>query len=154
MGRELMPAEESRVFEAIGELRGELRKALENLANKIDGIDERTVTEQRKVHDIVVATSESVRILTRDVAELKPPVEDYRLKAAALKEAVELTDDYKEERAEKRGEDRFKKWLYGFAASIGGLIAVMAGKLIDWLLARPHIPVIAVVVLTIAILAA
>jgi hypothetical protein len=149
MGRDLMADEESRVFEAIGEL----RRSVENLSDKIDAVDERSITEHRKVHDIVVATSEAVRNVARDVAEMKPPVEDYRLKAAALSEAVELADDYKEKRAEDRGAEKFKKWLYGLAASVGGLIAILAGKLIDWLMARPHIPVIAVVALTIAIMA-
>lgn len=142
-----MPTEEARVFVALGKL----EERIAGLSDKIDGIDQRSTAEHRTVHDIVVATSESVRNLTRMVEDMKPPVEDYRLKAAAIHEAVELAGDYKEQRAEDRGAEKYRSWLYGIAASVGGLIAILFSKLIDYLLARPHIPVIAIIILTITI---
>lgn len=75
---------------------------------------EENKTEHRKVHDILDALSEAVRNLTRMVGEMK-----------------ELTDDYREKRAEQRGADRIKTWLYWFWASIGGLVAVVLSKLWD-----------------------
>src|SRR5882672_5392209 len=136
MGTGLMSADESRVFAALGAIQSELATLREDFKEQ----EEKTTTEHRKVHDIVVATNEAIRNLTRDVAEMKPLVDAYRLKAASLDEAVELAEDYRERRAEDRGAEKFKKWLYGLAASVGGLIAVLASKLLDWLMTRPHIP--------------
>jgi len=73
------------------------------------------------VHDIVVAISEAVRNLTREVTEMKL-----------------LTEDYRERRAEKRGEEKYKNWLYGFVASIGGLMVFLLGKIWDFIMTRPH----------------
>src|SRR3954468_23474720 len=125
MGTALMAADEERVFAAIGGL----EKQVSHLSERINDINEKTMEEHRKVHDIVVATSESMRNLTRVVEDMKPPVDQYRLRAASIQEAVELTDDYKEERAEKRGAEKFKNWIYGIVASVGGLIAIGISKI-------------------------
>ena len=120
MGNGLMaPPEESRVFVAIGMLQSEVS----NLSDKFDELNQRTTDEQRKVHDIVVATSEAIRNLTRIIDEMKP-----------------LTDDYREKRAEKRGEERYKSWLYGLVASAGGLMVFILGKLWDAFTTRPPHP--------------
>lgn len=99
---------------AIGELRAELKI----VARTVD-INQQTATEEhRKVHDIVVATSEAVRNIASDVAQMKP-----------------LTDDYREKRAEARGAARFLKAGYALA---GGSLAVGIGKAVEWFSVRPH----------------
>lgn len=112
-----MAADENRVYIAIGVLQSEVT----TLSEKFDELAERSTEEHRKVHDIVVATSEAMRNLARDIAEMKP-----------------LTDDYRERRAEKRGEEKYKNWLYGFVASVGGLVVFILGKVWDVVSARPH----------------
>jgi ribosomal protein S15P/S13E len=112
-----MAIDEERAFEKLGAL--EVQVA--NLSIRIETLAERSSDEHRKVHDIVVATSEAMRNLTREVAEMKP-----------------LTEDYRERRAEKRGEEKYKNWLYGFVASVGGLMVFLLGKLWDLIAARPH----------------
>lgn len=119
MGTALMAADEERVFTAIGRL----EKGLSNLSEKFDRLDERTTEEHNTVRDIVTATSEAIRNLTATVGEMKP-----------------LTDDYRETRAEKRGEEKYKSWLYGFVASVGGLIVFILGKLWDRFAAAPPHP--------------
>jgi hypothetical protein len=130
MGTELMPVDEGRVFAAIGRL----EERFDTLTKRFDALEDHVTTEQRKVHDIVVAQSEAARILTRDVAEMKP-----------------LTDDYREKRAEARGAARLAGWLYTAAAAAGGMIAVGAGKLFDLISNRPHIPVLVILVTLLAI---
>lgn len=117
MSGALMAADENRVFVAIGVLQAEV----ENLRDDFKELRESSVEEHRKVHDIVVATSEAVRNVVRIVDEMRP-----------------LTDDYREKRAEKRGEERYKNWLYGLAASIGGGAVVILSKVWDAVSARPH----------------
>jgi hypothetical protein len=117
MSGALMAADENRVFVAIGVLQAEV----ENLRDDFKELKESTIEEHRKVHDIVVATSEAVRNLVRVVDEMKP-----------------LTDDYREKRAEKRGEERYKNWLYGLSASIGGFLVLVLSKTWDAISARPH----------------
>lgn len=112
-----MAVDEERVFRAIGAL----ERQVSNLSERFDDLAERSSDEHRKVHDIVVATSEAMRNLARDVSEMKP-----------------LTDDYRERRAEKRGEEKYKSWLYGLVASIGGLVVFLLGKVWDIIVARPH----------------
>jgi hypothetical protein len=99
---------------AIGEMKAELRIVAQTVRDN----QESSTEEHRKVHDIVVATSEAVRNIAADVAEMKP-----------------LTDDYREKRAEARGAARFLKAGYALA---GGSIAVGLGKAVEWFSARPH----------------
>lgn len=129
MGSALMPPDENRVFMALGAIQSELA----TLRDDFKDLEERTTDEHRKVHDIVVATSEAVRNLARDISEMKP-----------------LTDDYREKRAEARGAARLAGWLYTAAGVIGGGVAYIAGKAIEWVSARPHIPVIAIIVIALA----
>jgi chromosome segregation ATPase len=123
MSGALMAADESRVFAAIGSLETQIK----HLSERFDALEERTTVEQNKVHDIVDATSEAVRNLTRLIAEMKP-----------------LTDDYRERRAEQRGEDRINervsKYLYAAASAIGGIVVFAAGKIFDWLTKQPPPP--------------
>lgn len=133
-GIDLMAADEHRVFTALGELRNEIT----NLRKEFAELREKSTAEHRTVHDIVVASSEAIRNVARDVSDMKPHVESYKLKAEKISEAVDIADDYKLEQAEKRGADKFKAWLYWFWASIGGLVAVVIGKLWDAFNARPH----------------
>ena len=122
-GALMAAADENKVFVAIGVLQSEV----ENLRDDFKELKDGTVDEHRKVHDIVVATSEAVRNLTRVVEEMRP-----------------LTEDYREKRAEKRGEEKYKNWLYGMAASIGGLIMLVLSKLWDLVASRPHLPILAI----------
>lgn len=117
MGNALMPTDENRVFTAIGLVQGQLT----SLSDKVDEYQTASTEEHRKVHQIVDALSEAMRNQTRLIEEMKP-----------------LTDDYRERRAEQRGEDRYKNWLYGLAASIGGLVVLILSKTWDVIAARPH----------------
>lgn len=149
MGTSLMPAEENRVFALLGMLQNQMATLSENF----DNFKNDTVEEQRKVHDIVVATNEAMRNIARDVSEMKPHVESYKMKAEKLDEAIQAGKEYKVEKAEERGAEKFKKWIYGLVASASAFGAIMLGKLIDWITSRPHVPVIAIIILAIAVVA-
>lgn len=113
----LVSADVEKLHEAIGELRSEIRV----LSGKFEELRSSTIAEHRKVHDIVVAQSEAVRNLDRDVREIKPLVEDYR-----------------EKRAEWRGAARFAAWLYGAAGILGGFVVWLISKAAEMFSARPH----------------
>lgn len=108
MGSALMAADEERVFKAIGRL----EEQVSALSERFDALATDSMKEHRKVHDIVLALSESNRNVARDVAEMKP-----------------LTDDYREKRAEARGAARLARWLYGLAAAAGGGIVFVLGEI-------------------------
>lgn len=147
-GTELMPPpDDNRIVLAIGLLQSQVS----TLTERVEEMAERTTVEHRKVHDIVVAQSESMRNVARDVVEMKPHVEAYKMKAASIDEAVSSARKFEVDQAEKRGAERFKNWIYGLAASVGGIIAFGLGKLIDLVTSRPHIPVIVVLVGLLAI---
>lgn len=129
-----MVVDDNRIFTAIGMLQSQVTTLAENLEES----RRESTEEHRKVHDIIDALSEAVRNLVRVVEEMKPHVDSYRMKAAALDRAMELTEDYRDEKSEKRGEDRYKSWLYGMVASAGGLVVFVLGKLWDLISARPH----------------
>jgi len=131
-----MTADAERVYEAIGEL----REQVSNLSRKIDDRDARSTEEHRKVHDIIVAMSESTRIMARDVAEMKPHVEAYKMKAEKLDDAVTTAEAYRVEKHEERGAEKYKKWMLGLFASGGALGAVGIGKLIDRWWPAVHLP--------------
>lgn len=122
-----MPADEGKVFVAIGLLQGQIT----DLSERFEALRLQVVTEQRTVHDIVVATNEAIRNIARTVERIEPFANEYRLKAASIDESIELAEDYREKRAEQRGEEKFKKWMYGLAATAGGLMAVVVDKLYD-----------------------
>lgn len=84
---------------------GGLRADVSNLARIVHANQEASTDEHRKVHDIVVATSESVRNLAKEVAEMKP-----------------LTNDYRERRAEARGAARLIHLLYVAGGGIAGAV--------------------------------
>lgn len=100
-----------------------LQSQLGQLSERLDEIEEKTISEHRKVHDIVVATSEAIRNLTRTVEEIKP-----------------LTDDYREKRAEARGAARLAGWLYTAAGVVGGAVFFAASRIAEWLSLRPPGP--------------
>lgn len=134
MAGTLMPSEDNKIFAALGSLQTQVS----SLADKVDNFHAASTEEHRKVHDIVDATSEAVRNIARDVAEMKPHVESYKHKAESIDGAVNLAHDYREERAERRGADKLKKWLYGLWASLGALLVFLLGKIWDALTIRPH----------------
>lgn len=137
-GNALMGAEEARVFTAIGRLENQIS----DLSERLEALQTASRDEHREVHNIVVATSEAVRLLTRLVDDLRPHVESYKMKAEKLDEAIAAARDYRVEQAEERGAQKYKNWIYGLFASAGGIVALLLGKLLDWVLARPHVPVV------------
>jgi len=119
MGSALMPADEDRLFVALRLVQGQMS----DLRDDLQSLRESSTEEHRKVHDIVVAMSESVRNLARLVDEMKP-----------------LTDDYREKRAEARGAAKFATALW---VAVGGFIMFAVTKLSDLFTTRPHPIIIA-----------
>lgn len=99
---------------------GRLQEGLRLLTQTVRDNQELATEEHRKVHDIVVATSEAVRNLAAEVAEMKP-----------------LTEDYREKRAEARGAAHLIKWLYVMG---GGLVSAGAMRIMDAFNAKPPHP--------------
>lgn len=97
---------------------GGLQARVEILADIVSQNQATATEEHRKVHDIVVAMSESVRNLTDDIAEMKP-----------------LTSAYREERAEKRGAKRLRNFLF---VTCGGIVGAIGAKLLDLINIKPH----------------
>lgn len=89
---------------------GRLEATVDMLALTVSENQEATTAEHRKVHEIVDATAGAVRGLTETVKEMK-----------------ELTDDYREKRAEGRGA---AKLLQVLIATVGGI----AGSAATWLI--------------------
>lgn len=114
MGARIMATERANISTAIGALQAEVRI----LARTVRDNQEASTQEHRKVHDIVVATSEAVRNLSREVSDMKP-----------------LTDDYREKRAEKRGAARLLHLLY---VTVGGLAGAFASKVMEIFSIKPH----------------
>lgn len=96
---------------------GRLEEGMRFLAKQVHTNQEVSTDEHRKVHDIVVAMSASVRMLSDAIAEMKPLVEDYR-----------------EKRAEARGAARLIKIVYAMA---GGSVAMALSKAVEYFAARP-----------------
>lgn len=107
-----MPGELHELSVAIGGLQADMK----NLERTVYENQQTATEEHRKVHDIVVATSEAVRNIASKVAEMEP-----------------LTADYREKRAEARGAARFLSAGYALA---GGSLAVGIGKMLEWFSAR------------------
>jgi hypothetical protein len=105
-----MPGELHELSVAIGELQAEMRI----LSQTVHDNQVTATAEHREVHNIVVAMSESVRIIAAKVDKMEP-----------------LTEDYREERAEARGADKLKAKLYAGALAIGGVFGALLGKLIE-----------------------
>lgn len=126
-----MPGELHELSVAIGSLQADVR----TLSRTVRDNQEASSEEHRKVHDIVVATSEAVRNLAAKVAEMKPnndAVPDLKNKVSEMKP---LTDDYRERRAEDRGKQKLMHLLY---VAFGGI----AGALTTWVMSlfsiKPH----------------
>ena len=114
VGRKLMSGDLHDLSLAIGALQAQVK----TLTRTVERNQETATDEHRKVHDIVVAMSESVRKLTEDVKEMKP-----------------LTTAYREERAEKRGAKRIRNFLF---VTCGGLAGAIGAKLLDLINIKPH----------------
>jgi len=100
-----MPGQLHELSAAIGALQADVK----HLSRDVRENQEIATDEHRKVHEIVDATAEAVRNLTKVVAEMKP-----------------LTDDYRERRAESRGRAHLARTLYVMIGSVGGAIAARA----------------------------
>ena len=105
-------------IDEVSRLFGRIEEQIKTLFKKFDELEERSTDEHRKVHDIVVATSEAVRNLAEKVKEMKP-----------------LTDDYRDKQAEARGA---KKLIFALVATFGGLAGALASRLMEWISVRPH----------------
>lgn len=110
----IMAGELDEFSAAIGALQAEIK----SLSRTVHYNQETSTTEHRKVHDIVVATSEAVRNLAKTVSEMKP-----------------LTDDYREKRAEARGAAHLIKFLY---VTMGGIIGAAAARMMEFFSVKPH----------------
>lgn len=97
---------------------GALQADVKNLTHAVRTNQEASTEEHRKVHDIVVATSEAMRNLAAKVNEMKP-----------------LTDDYRETRAEARGAKKLIVFLY---VTFGGIVGAFISRLLDWFPRPPH----------------
>jgi predicted RNase H-like nuclease (RuvC/YqgF family) len=75
---------------AISAAIGRLEAQMEMLSSSFSKSLEETRDEHRKVHDIVVATSESVRNLTKDLSKITPDIEEYRRNREQAKGAAKL----------------------------------------------------------------
>jgi hypothetical protein len=107
MGLALMSGELHELSAEIGSLKAQVRILTQTVRDNQESATE----EHRKVHDIVVATSEAVRNLATKVDEMKP-----------------LTDDYREKRAEARGAVYLARFLY---VTVGGIVGAFAAKAIE-----------------------
>lgn len=116
MGTSLMAGELDELSAIIGGMRSDIN----HLARLVRDNQEASTLEHRKVHDIVVATSEAVRNLTARVAEIEP-----------------LTDDYRERRAEARGAARLIHLLYVLG---GGIVGAMSTKVFEIFGGKPPHP--------------
>jgi hypothetical protein len=118
---------------------GEMRSDIKNLVSAVRELKEDTTEEHRKVHIIVDATGESMRNVARDVAYMKPLVEDFRDKRADIATAIDEAKDYRNTKAEARGA---KKLLIVFYSVFGGFVAWALGRISEnlpaWMSARPH----------------
>src|SRR5262245_18784476 len=101
-----MPGELHELSVAIGQL----NEGVKNLKETVRENQETSTREHREVHNIVVAMSESVRNIAKDVAEMKP-----------------LTEDYREKRAEARGAARLLHAVYALG---GGTVALIGGEIL------------------------
>jgi hypothetical protein len=113
---------------------GKLQEGQDRLTQDFRDMQERSTEEHRKVHDIVVAASEAIRNVARDVAEMKPKVAAIPALEIKVAEMEPLTDDYREKRAEKRGADRIARLLL---VTFGGIAGALAAKLLDYFTLRP-----------------
>jgi outer membrane murein-binding lipoprotein Lpp len=113
MGSEELSGELHELSAAIGALQAQVSI----LAQTVRDNQETSTEEHRKVHDIVVATSEAVQNLAAKVAKMEP-----------------LTDDYRERRAEARGAGRLIHVLY---VTFGGTAAAFAMRALDWFSVKP-----------------
>lgn len=127
-GTDLMPSDADKIFTALGVLKADMS----NLSDRFDDLNTRVTDEQRKVHDIVVATSEAQRVVVRQIDNLQRLVDEMK----------PLTDDYREKRAEARGAARLAGWLYTGAAAAGGTIVLVFKWVLDQLASRAHILII------------
>lgn len=113
-GLQVMSGELDHLSMAIGGLQAEVKI----LTRTVRDNQEASTDEHRKVHDIVVASCEAIRNLTKIVEEMKP-----------------LTDDYREKRAEGRGRTRMIHALY---VSGGGLMGALIARAMDIFSVKPH----------------
>jgi hypothetical protein len=121
-----MPGELHELSLMIGGLRAEVNILSETVQR--DRAD--TIAEHREVHNIVSATCEAVRNLTHTLDEIKPVVRDYEVKRGPLSEAITLTEDYREHRAERRGIARLAQAINAFAGGAAALAFEHALKLL------------------------
>lgn len=127
MGTQLVEDDVARLHDAVGALRADLK----GFSDRFDQFREDTVDWERKTHDIVVAQSEASRNLDRDIREMKPFFEDYRMKAAALNKAIESSEDYRDKKSELRGVKSIVVWLYGAVVLAAGWVGALIMKYLE-----------------------
>lgn len=113
-------------------LLGILMGQMQDMRHEYQEGREETQKEHRKVHDILDASGESMRNLTRDVAEIKPIVKDYELKAAFINDTIVLAKEYRYEKAERAGMRKLVGYLIGALSFIGGIVAFGVSELIKY----------------------
>lgn len=111
-------------------LLGILMGQMEDMRDDYNGFREESRDEHRKVHIILDADGEARRNMARDIAEIKPIVKEYEMKASYINEAVELSKAYRKERDEKEGMRKIVVLLYGalviLAGAVGSLFSMLA----------------------------
>lgn len=122
-------------------LLGKLIERVDNLCGEVEEHKQRSEKEHRLVHDIVVAQSESVRIITRDIAEIKPIVKQYELKAQHIDETMVIAKAYNIEKLQREGATKLVRTLWVIIVALGGLIgAIVYNATVNWLHMVDKIP--------------
>lgn len=113
---------------------GMLMGQIQDVRDEAERNMEESREEHRKVHVILDADGEARRNMARDIAEIKPIVKKYEMKASYIDEAVELAQAYRTERDEKAGMKKLTVILYSalvvLASAIGSLISILAGHVL------------------------
>ncbi len=123
MTREVIQGHAIEVPEGLAGIRmmlGMLQGQITNINEKIDDNQTLNQEEHRKVHIIVDSTAEAMRNVSRDVAEIKPIVKDYELKAAFINDTINLAKEYRLEKAEREGMRKLLGYLIGVLSLLGG----------------------------------
>lgn len=118
-------------------LLGVLMGQIQDMREAYEEGREESQREHRAVHVILDSTGESMRNLTKDMAEIKPIVKDYELKAAFINDTIVLAKSYQIEKAEREGMRKLMGYLVAALSFIGGAVAFGISEFVKYLVSHP-----------------
>jgi chromosome segregation ATPase len=131
-----MPPTDRRALDGLSQDIGALKEGIKNLKATVDEERLDAKMHRQSLREVIASLTESIRLLTSQIAEIKPVVETVRSVPEVIAEIRPVVEQYRTSRNEAQGRHKLGKLLWGFVVVFAGLVGSAIGAVVASILGR------------------